>query len=30
MGLPGNPKIAFCFPLNFANKIGFPGLIATF
>ena len=29
MGLPGNPKITFCFPLILANKIGFPGLIAT-
>ena len=26
---PGNPKIAFCLPLIFANKTGFPGRIAT-
>ena len=26
---PGKPKIAFCLFLIFANKIGFPGLIAT-
>ena len=29
IGFPGNPNIAFDFPLIFANKIGFPGLIAT-
>ena len=27
--IDGNPKIAFCLPLIFANKIGLPGLIAT-
>ena len=29
IGFPGKPKIAFCFPLILANKIGLPGLIAT-
>ena len=29
IGLPGKPKNAFCLPFIFANKIGFPGLIAT-
>ena len=29
IGFPGKPKIAFGFPFIFANKIGFPGLIAT-
>ena len=29
IGLPGNPKIAFSLFLIFANKTGFPGLIAT-
>jgi len=29
IGLPGSPKIAFSLPLNLANKIGLPGLIAT-
>ena len=29
MGLPGRPNITFSKPFNFANKIGFPGLIET-
>ena len=29
MGLPGRPNIAFSKPFNFANRIGFPGLIET-
>jgi hypothetical protein len=29
IGFPGSPNIAFCFPLILANKIGFPGRIAT-
>ena len=29
MGLPGRANIAFSNFLNFANKIGFPGLIKT-
>ena len=29
IGLPGRPKKTFSLFLNFANKIGFPGLIAT-
>ena len=30
IGFPGKPNITFDLPLNFANNIGFPGLIKTF